>query len=74
MNNGGQSCHAVIQGNFCPRALAPKVDYSMYTDHKVDYSNHVESLEQAGLDHSHYSNDIPVYKGKGGCHVTGYSN
>ena len=37
MNNGSSTCHAVIQGSFCPRALAPKVDYSMYVDHKVDY-------------------------------------
>ena len=30
----------------------------------------------AGLeDHkTHYSNDLPVYKGKGGCHVTGFVN
>lgn len=48
----------------------------MYNDHKVDYSEHVNSLEQAGIDHSktHYSNDIPVYRGKGGCHVTGFEN
>ena len=78
MGNGSQTCHAVIQDSFCPRALAPKVDYSMYVDHKVDYTEHVNSLEQAGLDHeklnSHYSNDLPVYRGKGGCHVTGFTD
>ena len=45
MGNGEQTCHAVIQGNFCPRALAPKVDYSMYSNEKVDYANQIESLE-----------------------------
>ena len=70
------TCHAVIQGSFCPRALAPKVDYSVFSDHQVDYSKHVNSLEMAGLEEhkKHYSNDMPAYKGKGGCHVTGFVN
>ena len=74
MANGGSTCHAVIQGSFCPRALAPKVDYALYKEHEVDFSEHQNSLEKAGLEKSHYSNDIPLYRGQGGCHVHGFEN
>ena len=74
MANGGSTCHAVIQGSFCPRALAPKVDYTLYEEHAVDFSEHQNSLEKAGIDKSHYSNDIPLYRGQGGCHVHGFDN
>ena len=35
-HNGILQCHALIEGSFCPRALAPIIDYSSYQDDEVD--------------------------------------
>lgn len=68
---GTRQCHALIEGSFCPRALAPKIDYSEYIDdgesskRRNDLSDELRAYDLAR------SNDIPTYRGKDGCSVHG---
>ena len=62
LTEGGEHlCHALIEGSFCPRALAPKVDYSVYLE---DYDGRRNDILGT-------SNDIPTYRGQDGCLVHG---
>lgn len=38
---GAKTCHALIEDSFCPRALAPAVDYSTFVD---DYDHQRNAL------------------------------
>jgi len=62
--DGSSQCHALIEGSFCPRALAPLVDYSTYTDD--EHENQRNDLLSNVL-----SNELPSYRGMDGCKVHG---
>ena len=55
--NGSLQCHALIEGNFCPRTLAPKVDYSLPSS--VFDHPHMNSIATP------VSNELP--RGEDGC-------
>ena len=62
-NDGSLQCHALIEDSFCPRALAPLVDYSSFRDEHESHRNDLLSTVP--------SNDLPSYRGKDGCKVHG---
>lgn len=60
---GAKLCHALIENSFCPRAMAPKVDYSTYVD---DYDHQRNDILR-----TQPSNEMPTYRGQDGCQVHG---
>lgn len=60
---GAKLCHALIEDSFCPRAMAPKVDYSTYVD---DYDHQRNDILR-----TQPSNEMPTYRGQDGCQVHG---
>lgn len=38
-HDGSLQCHALIEGSFCPRALAPLVDYSSFKSEDDGHRN-----------------------------------
>ena len=63
--DGSQQCHALIEGSFCPRALAPLVDYSTYKEDDGPESHRNDLLSTIP------SNEMPAYRGRDGCKVHG---
>lgn len=63
--DGSLQCHSLIEGSFCPRALAPLVDYSLYSDEDHDKS---DRRRNAIVDPS---SQAPSYRGQDGCKVHG---
>jgi len=57
-----KTCHALIENQFCPRAVAPKVDYSKYKDEDGRRKNDLLGSDQI---------DSPTYRGQDGCKVHG---
>lgn len=68
LTEGGEHlCHNLIEGSFCPRALAPLVDYSAYIEeYEGDHMRRNDILGTLPA-----SNDIPTYRGQDGCKVHG---
>jgi len=64
---GFLTCHALIEDSFCPRAVAPKIDYSMFKDHD-DMPRRNDMLRTMP------SNEMPTYRGQDGCKVHGTSD
>lgn len=66
--NGQKQCHNLIEGSFCPRAVAPVVDYSTYREEEeMGRRNDIMSTEPS----KQRSNEMPTYRGKDGCKVHG---
>lgn len=63
-SDGSKTCHALIEGQFCPRAVAPKVDYTHYGDNE-DWGHRNDILRTVP------SNEMPSYRGQDGCKVHG---
>lgn len=64
--DGSLQCHSLIEGNFCPRALAPLVDYSLYSDEEHDSRRNALNIPI-----NPRSNEMPSYRGQDGCKVHG---
>lgn len=50
-NDGYKQCQAQIDGGFCPRAVAPKIDYSdsQEKDQAVQRANAIDGLRREGF-------------------------
>lgn len=55
-----KTCHSLIENQFCPRAVAPKIDYSLFIDEEAH--RHRNDL---------LPSDSPTYRGQDGCKVHG---
>ena len=64
-NDGYKQCQPQIEGGFCPRAVAPRIDYSEYweQDHAYHRANAIDGLRKDGYRIPQQSNALPAYKG-----------
>lgn len=60
------TCHALIEESFCPRAVAPKIDYRKLRSDDMPRRN--DLLQTLPLNRS---NEMPSYRGQDGCKVHG---
>ena len=73
--DGYKQCHAQISGGFCPRAVAPKIDYTEIIEeeehHRTHRANAIDRLRGDGFSIPKQQNTLPAYKGQDGCKVSG---
>lgn len=58
-SDGTMTCHALIEGTFCPRAVAPRIDYTVFEEDMYDgYRNDLLATKPASR-----NNEMPTYRG-----------
>ena len=71
-SDGTKTCHALIEDSFCPRAVAPKIDYRKFrSDPFDDLPRRNDLLSTIPLQRS---NEMPTYRGQDGCKVHGVTD
>ena len=68
-SDGTMTCHALIENAFCPRAVAPRIDYTVFDEDMYDdlpYRNDLLATKPLSN-----SNEMPTYRGQDGCKVHG---
>lgn len=71
-SDGSKTCHALIEDSFCPRAVAPKIDYRKFRSEPYeDMPRRNDLLQTIPLSRN---NEMPTYRGQDGCKVHGVND